>query len=731
MTSTEPAGAAEARQENRPARATSVSMGTWLAIAIVAVTALSLLLGSILTVTQATRLGENVLQQRARALLALQADEVERYLGSAQRHVAALASSGTVRDGAPRFSAAYDDLADDVGAPEVEDATDAVSSYYRAEVIPQLEAVTGEPVTVRQLLPSRDTARYLQRLYTIPDPVTSATVRERTDADDGSAWSAVHADVHPGLAEAVAQLGFADLALIEPDTGTVVYTTAKLPDLGTSLDVGPYSGSVLAQGFRAVRDQPEPGEVLITDVAPYGPAGGEPAAFMIAPVVEQGRLRAVLAARISLDEIDRIMTANGRWREAGFGATGETFLVGADGRMRSVARAFVEDPERYLQTVAQAGTATAGARDAMQAVGTTVPIQEVFTEDEMAAIAAGDPELVDRLGYRGQDVRTEVAPLEVAGLDWTVVAQVAEDEFAAPLLTYRRAAIVAAVIVVLVLAFVAVAWSRRIFRPVRAISERLRRIRQDDDPGPVTVSGGAPAEFAELAQSVDEMIDALRRRRAEVDAAITERRETMRALLPATVAERLDAGDRRVVDEIDRASVVVLTVEGLGRLLQRDDGGSGRHTMDRIVGTLDPLAERHGLVRVKLLGDAYFAGCGLDRPYLDHAARAVAFAVAAHEAVAQLTDSAAAPLRLSAGVDSGPVVVGLTGSTLLVFDVWGETSTAAHHLAQRALPGQTLVSDRTHGLLPPDVDAVEDDESDPVAWRVLRAVDTPAEESYA
>lgn len=730
MTAAEPSAGTGA-PAGRAGRTRSMSMGTWLAVALVVVTAVSLLVGTTFTVVQATRLGRDLFETRSRALLSLQSDEVERYVAAAQRHAVALAASGTVRGAVSQFSDAYDELAEDLRPSEVEGATETLSSYYRTALVPTLETVERQPVPVSRLLPSRDAGRYLQSLYTVPDPLDDVAVGERTDADDGSAWSAVHAEVHPRLAQTVAELGFADLALITPDTGTVVYTTGKLPDLGTSLDVGPYSGSVLAQGYRMVRDQPEQGQALITDIAAYAPDGGEPASFAIVPVYEQDQLLAVLAARISLDEINRIMSAGERWRESGFGRTGETFLVGADGRMRSIARPFAEDPERYLQTVARAGTATPGERTAMEATGTTVPIQKVFTDEEMAAVASGDPDLVDPTGYQGQDVRTAATPLDVAGLDWSVIAQVTEEEFVAPLLTYRRAATVAAAIVILTLAFFAVAWSRRTFQPIRAVSERLRRIREDDDPGPVEVAPGAAAEFAELAQSVDEMIDTLRRRRAEVDAAIAERRATMRALLPATVADRLDAGDRRVVEEISRASVVVLTVDGLGRLLSQGDAGSRRETMERIVGVLDPLAERHGLVRVKLLGDAYFAGCGLDRPYLDHAARSVAFAVAAHEAVRQLTDGLAAPVRLSAGVDSGPVVVGLTGSSMLVFDVWGDTSTTAHHLAQRALPGETLVSDRTHDLLPAGVDAVRDDGAQPAAWGVRQPADAATEESRA
>ncbi len=703
-----------------------LSMGTWLAIALLGVTVTALVVSSVVTMSRTSNLADDVLGERARALLGLQAGEVGRYLRTAQARTATLAATGTVREAARRFDATYAEL-EGLNPAVVDAATADVAAYYRDDVIPQLEDVTGETIGLRRLLPAGDAARYLQSRYTVPDPASDVAPSEVADARDGSAWSAVHAELHPVLSEMAAQLDFEDLYLIAPDTGTVVYSVGKATDFATSLDVGPYSGSVLAQGLREVRDEPEPGVAVPTDVAPYAPDGGRPAGFTLAPVLDDGRLLAVLAAKISLADVDLIMTVDREWVDAGFGRTTETFLVGADGRMRSVSRAFVEDPADYLRAVAQAGTATPAERRAMADTDTTVAFQQALTADELAGAASGGTGVTEVTSYLGRDVLAASQPLDVPGLDWLVTMQVTEEQVAAPLEDYRRTTVVAVAVIVLLVSFVAVAWARRTFRPITALAERLRGIHAGDDTGPTSVGRRAPQEFAALTDSVGTMIDSLERQRDEVDAAIAERRATVRALLPATVAARVDSGDRRVVDEIAHASVVVATVNGLGRLMQRQHGTDGRELLDRVIRELDPLAAQHGLERVKILGDAYFAGCGLDTPYLDHAPRAVAFARAAQDTVRRVTADEPADLRLSIGVDSGPVTVGLTGSALLVFDMWGDTATTAHVLAQRARPGETLISERTHEMLPPDTAAVRMDEPGPSVWRITDAV--TAEES--
>ncbi len=694
----------------------ALSMGTWLAIALLGVTITALVVRSAVELAQVSSLADEVFRERSRALLSLQADEVERYLQASRTRTATLAASDTVAEAARRFGAAFDEL-DELEQSVVDRDGDAVAAYYRTEVIPRLEEVTGEPIGLRRLLPTRGSGLYLQRHYVVPDPDTDVTVGERTDAGDGSTWSQVHADLHPVLSDMAAQLGFEDLLLIEPDSGTVIYTAGKATDFATSMQVGPYSGSVLAEGVREVRRQSEPG-VVSTDVAPYGPDGGRPAGFTLAPVLDDGRLVAVLAAKVSLADIDQIMTVDRRWVDAGFGDTAETFLVASDGRMRSVARPFLEDRAAYLQAVADASSATRAERVAMAATGTTVPFQRAFADDELTSATSGDGTTTNLTDYLGRDVLVATEPVDVPGLDWLVATQVTAEQVAAPLERYRRTVVVAVAVVVLVFSFIAAWWARRTFRPLTALSERLRRLHEGRDSGPIPLRRGAPREFAALATSVETMIDSLERQRHEVDAAIAERRAMVRALLPTSVAARVDAGDRRVVEEIAHASVVVVTVGGLGRLVQRRDGADGRTLLDRLIRDLDPLAEQHGLERVKMLGDAYFAACGVNSPYLDHAPRAVAFARAAHETTERLTADADADVRLSIGVDSGAVTVGLTGSALLVFDMWGDTVTTAHVLAQRADPGETRISERTHALLPPDVPATRLDEPGAAVWRI-------------
>jgi class 3 adenylate cyclase len=688
-------------------------MGTWLAIALLAVAIISLVAASAVTLIRASADADTLLQARSRALLSLQAREVERYLGGTRRSISALAASDRLARVADEFATAYQQL-DDLPPADVKGAEADLAAWYDSRLLPDIDLATGQAPPLRRLLPDTTAAQYLQRRYVITDAESTADDAPPAPAD-GDSWSAVHAEADPALADLADATGLDDLYLIDADTGIVVYSVDKLPDFATSVEVGPYSGSLLAQAFRQVRDDPEAG-VVSTDIAPYLPTAGRPQGFVAAPVLDGDRLTAVVAARVALDEVDRIMTVGGDWEDVGLGTTGETFLVGADGRMRSVSRAFLEDSAAYLQTVADADTATIEERAAMAVTDTTAVQQRAFTDAEMAEIASddGDPTTA---GYLGEDVWAALEPIDVPGPEWSVALQVDDAELTAPSRRYRRQTVVALAVLVLIVSFLAVAWARNVFRPIRTVAERLRDVTAGRSGPPATVPDRSPREFAVLASSVERMISALQRRRAEVETAIRERRAMVRTLLPPTVAERLDAGDSRVVDEIAQASIAVVTVNGLAGLVQRHDEARRRTLLDRIVGELDDLAGRNGLDRVKMLGDAYFAGCGLDRPYLDHAPRAVAFARAAQRAAAAIAHEVP-DLSLSIGIDTGPVTVGLTGSAMLVYDLWGDTPATAHELSQAARHGEILISDRTRAVLPSAIAVSVRNLRGRTAWRV-------------
>jgi class 3 adenylate cyclase len=695
----------------RVRRARSVpglSVASLMALVVLVVAIGSLLATGAVALRAGERSTDEVIRDRLGSVRANRANELATYLRRTQTQTAALAASATVTTAVGRFTAAYRELAADGRLTEADQET--LRSFYADDFLPQLSRVPGSDLRLSAALPGAGAAAYLQRFY-VADPPPGEAGQAVDDAGDGSEWSAVHAALHPALRDIADQLGYGDLYLVEPEEKAIVYSVHKAPDFATRLDLGPYSGSTLAAVVTEVIRDPEPGTVRVTDLAPYPPAGYRPEAFFASPVRSGEELVGVLAVRVPVDRIDRIMTGGGDWAGEGLGETGEAFVVGADRRTRSVSRAFVENEAAYLGAAQAAGNIDDEQRRRIVATGTTALVQGI----PRGSLEPGD-EPVGATSYLGAEVLSTAETLGVAGLDWVVVTEITRDELFAPRADYRRRLMLGVAVLVIAVTFVAVVWAGRTMRPVRVLSTAVRRRRGGSGGAAVEVPARSPREFATLAGRVTTMATSLHDAEERVRVATAQRLEMLRSLLPPQVAHRVEIGDRAVLEQAPAATVAVLVLSGLGELARSSRSGGHRELIGRQVDALDTLAAQHGLEPVKLTGDAYFAACGLSRPYLDHAVRALTFAVEARDVIRSVGADAAAGLDLAAGVASGPVTVGLAGASRLLYDLWGETVGTAHYLARTARPGQVLTTGEVAAVrLPADLVATPVSES---VWEV-------------
>ena len=110
-------------------------------------------------------------------------------------------------------------------------------------------------------------------------------------------------------------------------------------------------------------------------------------------------------------------------------------------------------------------------------------------------------------------------------------------------------------------------------------------------------------------------------------------------------------------------------------------------------------SERHGLEKIKTIGDAYMAAGGLQTPREDHVPAMAAMALAMRDAAAGFRRSDGAPLRLRIGIHAGPVVAGVIGIRKFIYDLWGDTVNIASRMESQGLPGEIQVTAAVHARL--------------------------------
>ncbi len=427
--------------------------------------------------------------------------------------------------------------------------------------------------------------------------------------------------------------------------------------------------------------------MITTDLAAYDPALTLPVGAIAAPVLDGDRLAGVLVLMYDSEPITAILTADENWDDGGFPETGQSYLIGEDGTTRSEPRTYLEDPVSHLDRSEEIGLLSEEQRTVIEAGSTTVLVQPV--EEETANAAEDEDTSVNTVSsMEGVESFSAVGPVPVGALGWSVVSEVSVDAAEGGLDEFQQLLIVGAATFIVALTFLAVAWATAIVRPVRAISDRLgsdastRRLATEQRE-PIEVPARSPIEFHRLAESFESMAEVLAEQQTRLTSARAERLQLLRRMLPPAVAERVASGDVQSLEEIPQATVTAVVVLGLGELVRVGETSTERDLIDRLHSDLDDAAERHGLERVKVVGDVYFAACGHDRPLIDHAPRSVAFAADAEDAIRAIGASSPADLDGAVGVHTGPVTVGMSGGTRLLYDIWGETVTAAHYLARR------------------------------------------------
>ena len=166
-------------------------------------------------------------------------------------------------------------------------------------------------------------------------------------------------------------------------------------------------------------------------------------------------------------------------------------------------------------------------------------------------------------------------------------------------------------------------------------------------------------------------------------------------VLPEAVANRLKAGDV-VVDSYPHLTVVFVDVVGFSILSKTISPEQLLDLLNRFFLAADHCAARHGLEKVKTIGDAYLAVAGGVSSADARSTGAVQFGLDLIAAVAamRVVDDVAFQIRV--GIHTGPAIGGVIGETRLAYDYWGETMNIASRIEGAAPIGGVAVSAATH-----------------------------------
>jgi guanylate cyclase len=194
-----------------------------------------------------------------------------------------------------------------------------------------------------------------------------------------------------------------------------------------------------------------------------------------------------------------------------------------------------------------------------------------------------------------------------------------------------------------------------------------------------------------------------------VSTAIRERAKADRLLLnvlPAEIAETLKESDDTIAEHYESVSVLFADVVGSTPLFADLEPTEVVDWLNEVFSVLDELVERHGLEKLRTMGDGYMVGSGVPGTREDHFRALVACSLDMIEALKSLPPRNGKRMTFRFGINSGPVVAGVIGKSKFHYDLWGDTVNVASRMETYSEESRLHVSQSTYEMIKDEFECV-------------------------
>ncbi len=175
-------------------------------------------------------------------------------------------------------------------------------------------------------------------------------------------------------------------------------------------------------------------------------------------------------------------------------------------------------------------------------------------------------------------------------------------------------------------------------------------------------------------------------------------------VLPPSVSNRLMDAERRgdsatIVEDFDEATILFADIVNFTELSRSMSPGELIGLLNDLFSAFDGLADKHGVEKIKTIGDAYMAVSGLPEPEETHAERIADMALEMLAVIEEIGARTALPLSIRIGINSGPVIAGVIGRRRFIYDLWGDAVNTASRMESHGAPGVIQAAAGTYDIL--------------------------------
>jgi class 3 adenylate cyclase len=164
-------------------------------------------------------------------------------------------------------------------------------------------------------------------------------------------------------------------------------------------------------------------------------------------------------------------------------------------------------------------------------------------------------------------------------------------------------------------------------------------------------------------------------------------------VLPEPIKERLKEKWEVIAENYNEATVLFADVVNFTPFAAGLAPEKVVGFLNGIFSQFDELVEKHGLEKIKTVGDAYMVAGGLPTPKSDHLEAVANLALEMQGVMASTMGPDGAPMKIRIGIHTGPLMAGVIGTRKFVYDLWGDTVNTASRMESHGIGGQIQVTE--------------------------------------
>jgi class 3 adenylate cyclase/FixJ family two-component response regulator len=174
-------------------------------------------------------------------------------------------------------------------------------------------------------------------------------------------------------------------------------------------------------------------------------------------------------------------------------------------------------------------------------------------------------------------------------------------------------------------------------------------------------------------------------------------------ILPGEIADELKKFGKSYARKHDQVSVLFADIKGFTSIAEKLTPVKLVTQLDEVFGAFDNIIAKHGMEKIKTIGDAYMCACGLPLADNENAIKSVNAALDMQQFIRGFGEANKIQnlpvFEIRIGIHTGPLVAGVVGLKKFAYDIWGDAVNLASQMEQHSEPGKVNISGETYSLV--------------------------------